>query len=249
MEVLSQARAKQIRLLQQKKIRQQEGLFIVEGVKSVLETLASDWEIAWAVGTPHFFQMHKDALGDRPLTWFEADKKMLSQISFFETNETCLALVKQKAPLLEPNKNPPLWLALDGISDPGNLGSIIRLADWFGLSEIICLGSVVEWFNPKVIAGSMGSFLRVHPVVLPRGNKEILGNERPILVATMEGSSVYEFSFPAKACLVIGNESHGVSSEIISRAQNQISIPRFGDAESLNAAMATGILLSHWRSA
>lgn len=248
MEVLSQAKAKQIRLLQQKKIRQQEGLFVVEGAKSVLETLASNWKVEWAVGTSRFFQLNEKELEHKSLTWFETDEKTLSQISYFETNETCLALVKQKQPLQKPDENATLWLALDGISDPGNLGSIIRLADWFGLNEIICHGPVVEWYNPKVIAGSMGSFLRVQPIISTEKNIEILWKNRTLLVATMEGDSVFGFPIPKNTCLVIGNESHGISASLLANAHRKISIPRFGAAESLNAAMATAILLSHWRS-
>lgn len=209
------------------------------------ETLASDWEVTAVVATPSFVESHSDALRPIENRVMIADKEALAQVSTYETNDAALAIVRIKPVLKQPDADARLWLAVDQIRDPGNLGTIIRLADWFGLSQIICLGDVVEWYNPKVIRSSMGSFLRVFPVYIE--NQDIMDLlDRPLLVADMEGKSVFSFEFPAKCTLIIGNEANGASTDFEATAL-KITIPRFGKAESLNAGIATGIMLSHWK--
>lgn len=247
MEVLSQAKAKQIRGLHQKKGRQSEGLFLVEGAKSVLETMKSDWEVEFLVATERFFEGLRNENLKKEIPIFETTPEKLAQISHFQSNNAALAVVRQKPARTRPISKQNLWLALDSISDPGNLGSIIRLADWFGLDEVICLGNVVDWYNPKTIAGTMGSFLRIQPVELGYDQLNSF-SDRVILAADMHGKSLYDHHFSEKSILVIGNESHGISKEIREKAHELLTIPKFGSAESLNAAMATGIILSHWKS-
>lgn len=246
MQVLSQAKAKQIRGLHQKKERQTSGLFLVEGAKSVLETLKTDWEILLLVATTEFFE--QNALNLEPFKGvsYLASREELGRISSFHSNDSSIAVVRKRAFSNKPDPNAGLWLSVYGLSDPGNLGTIIRVADWFGLTQLICLGDVVEWFNPKVISSSMGSFLRIDPVFIEfeELKKEI---ERPILAADMEGTSIHGFPFPQKCTLLIGNEAHGLPDSVLKNCDHRISIPRFGKAESLNAAMATGILLNQWR--
>ena len=154
-------------------------------------------------------------------------------------------MARQKDPETVPDPSQNLWLALDQISDPGNLGTIIRLADWFGLKEVICVGSVVEWYNPKVIASTMGSFLRIRQVVADAASLQKA--DRPWFAADMNGQNLYDFRFPEQATLVIGSEANGLRPEWLQKKESVLSIPSFGKAESLNAAMATGIFLNHWR--
>lgn len=247
MQVISHARAKQIRALHQKKQRSLEGLFLVEGAKAVLEVLAADWHTEFLVVSEDFARLHPEATSTPGVPCFLAPAAQLHTLSTFQTNQAAIALVRQKQPLPKPVSTAGLWLAVDRLSDPGNLGTIIRLADWFGLEEVMCIGDCVEWYNPKVIAASMGSFLRINPVaVQPASLPEICKN-RAVLAADMDGTSLYEMAFPASCVVVIGNESHGIGAEIAALAKARISIPRFGGAESLNAAMATGIILSQWR--
>lgn len=247
MQVLSQAKAKQIRALHQKKERQTSGLFLVEGAKSVLETLKSDWEVLLLVGTADFYEQNTSNLGHFTGVSCLSSREDLGRISSFQSNDSSLAVVRKKEHSSKPNPDVNLWLSVYGLSDPGNLGTIIRVADWFGLTQLICLGDVVEWFNPKVISSSMGSFLRVEPVFMDFEDLKA-EKERPVLAADMDGVSIHGFRFPDKCTLLIGNEAHGLSPEVLAKCDNRISIPRFGKAESLNAAMATGILLNHWRS-
>jgi TrmH family RNA methyltransferase len=247
MNVLSQNRAKHIRSLQQKKARQESGLFLVEGSKTILETLAAGWPVTDLVATPRFWAEHENLLVDSDLETWEASEEQLSGLGSFQNNNAALLVARQKPAQSLPLAKENLWLVLEDISDPGNLGTIIRLADWFGLKQVICLGNTVEWYNPKVIASSMGSFLRIEQVRCPA--EAILQKERPWFAADMEGKSVYgDFKFPERASLLIGNEAKGLSEKWLSSPRNRLSIPRFGQAESLNAAMATGIILSHWRA-
>lgn len=247
MNVLSQNRAKHIRSLQQKKARQENGLFLVEGAKTILETLHSGWPATDLVGTSRFWKENENRLNLSGLECWEASETQLSGLGSFQNNNAALLVARQKPALPSPSENEALWLVLEDIADPGNLGTIIRLADWFGLNQVICLGNTVEWYNPKVISSTMGSFLRIQQVRCPA--QLIHQKNRPWFAADMEGKSLYgDFQFPEKASLLIGNEAKGLSEIWLGNKDSRISIPRFGQAESLNAAMATGIILSHWRA-
>lgn len=245
MQVLSQAKAKQIRLLHQKKHREEQSSFLVEGAKAVIETLNSDWEVLLAAGTAKFLVSHKNQVENHLDRFFQVEEEQLRQISTFQTNDSALCIVRFPKPEKKPDSDAPLWLAVEEIRDPGNLGTIIRLADWFGLSQLLCLGDCVEWFNPKVISSSMGSFLRVRPIGYTKENL-VSQTDRSVIAAHMVGKSLYQFTFPQKSTLVIGNEAQGISDFLLQKASS-VCIPGFGPAESLNAAMATGILLNHWR--
>jgi TrmH family RNA methyltransferase len=242
---LSQNQAKQIRALQQKKYRQELGLFLVEGAKAVSETIKAGWPCEALVCTERFLKSN-----DKFVTGFPNDIRIcsedqLSLLGNFQTNNAALLVARQKAPETVPDAKQNLWLGLDEISDPGNLGTIIRLADWFGLKEVICLGKCVEWYNPKVIASTMGSFLRIHQVVA--SPDYLQSADRPWFAADMNGQNLYQFRFPVKSTLVIGSEANGLSAEWMQKKEAVLSIPSFGKAESLNAAMASGIFLNHWR--
>lgn len=242
---LSQNQAKQIKALQQKKYRQESGKFLIEGAKAVLETIQSGWPCDVLVCTERFFESNSMVNGSFQKDIRICSEDQLSSLGNFQSNNAALLVAFQKAPgeLPEPSQN--LWLGLDEISDPGNLGTIIRLADWFGLKEVICMGHCVEWYNPKVIASSMGSFLRIRQVVTEVG--WIQKADRPWFAADMNGKNLYNFRFPGKATLVIGSEANGLSDQWLQNKDSVLSIPSFGKAESLNAAMATGIFLNHWR--
>jgi len=246
MQILSQALSKQIRQLHQKKFREKEKLFLTEGAKPVLELLESDWKIRYLIGTEDFYAKAGLRTESLPAASFLCDEKILQSTGTLETNRDALAVVEIPEGILRPDPGLPLWLVLDRLSDPGNLGTIIRLADWFGLTEIITTGQGVEWYNPKVINASKGSFLRVRQVKSEVGS--ILKSGRALYTTGMNGSSLYDFQLPGgPMALVIGQESHGISEEWKIPGIESLSIPSFGKAESLNAAMATGILLNHWR--
>jgi TrmH family RNA methyltransferase len=242
---LSQNQAKQIRALQQKKYRQESGLFLVEGGKAVSETIAAGWPCEALVCTERFLKANTKLADSFGQDIRICSEDQLSALGNFQNNNSTLLVARQKPPDSVPDDKQQLWLALDQISDPGNLGTIIRLADWFGLKEVICLGNGVEWYNPKVIASTMGSFLRIRQVV--ETSEWLQAADRPWFAADMNGQNLYDFRFPIKSTLVIGSEANGLGPEWVTSKDSVLSIPSFGKAESLNAAMATGIFLNHWR--
>ncbi len=237
--MLSKSHIKLITSLKQKKYRLQHGFFAVEGVKTIKELLQSKLTLH-ALYTTESFNI--DAKDEILITEVE-----LKRISFLTTPNKALAIFKiPKAKLIKQNG---LILALDAIRDPGNLGTIIRLCDWFGVKDLVCSKETVDCFNPKVIQATMGSITRVH---ISYVNLEVFLNETnlPVYGAFMDGKTVYGTQLPEKGILVMGNEANGVSKEIEALINEKISIPRFGDlqaTESLNVATATAILLSEFR--
>jgi len=167
----------------------------------------------------------------------------LKKISFLKTPKDSVAVCYLAPVEIAEDKN--IQLVLDGIQDPGNLGTIIRLADWFGIEQIICSEDTVDFYNPKVIQATMGSFTRVNIVYTDL--VEYLSNTDNINIGTdMDGENIYTFEKPAKINLILGNEGNGMRSETEKQLQKSISIPRFGKSqstESLNVSMAAGIIL------
>lgn len=174
-------------------------------------------------------------------------EKELQSISYLTTANTCLAVFSIPAEKHLPDSH--LQVALDAIRDPGNLGTIIRLCDWFGITSILCSTDTVDCYNPKVVQASMGSLARVNITYLELD--EFLAHvEVPIYGAFMDGNSIYSESLPGKAVLVMGNEANGIRSSIERLINKRISIPRFGklqETESLNVATATAIILSEFK--
>ncbi len=238
---ISKNQLKLITSLQQKKYRQKHKLFIAEGVKVVNELLASSIEI-----------FHIFSVDDFPLSI--SDDKItrisdvaLKKISQLKTPNKVVGLFK--IPAENPPKTNGLIVVLDEINDPGNLGTIIRLCDWFGVSQLVCSKDTVDCYNQKVVQASMGSLTRVS-VIYTAINSFLSTTKLPIFMADMDGENVYKTTLPKEAVLVMGNEANGVSSQVKSLVNTIISIPRFGEyqqTESLNVATATAILLSEFR--
>jgi len=241
--MLSKSQIKLITRLKQKKYRQQDGFFVVEGVKTIQELLQSHFKLDALYTTESF---NSDANNDfkNEILISEAD---LNRISFLTTPNIALAVFKMPNP--KPIENKGLIVALDAVRDPGNLGTIIRLCDWFGVKELVCSNETVDCFNPKVVQSTMGSISRVNVsyVNLSDFLKEA---NLPVFGAFMEGETVYSKQLPENGILVMGNEANGVSKTIEALVTDKIAIPRFGDlqaTESLNVATATAILLSEFR--
>jgi TrmH family RNA methyltransferase len=171
---------------------------------------------------------------------------MLARMSQLNTPNQVIALVKKQQTALMPFDK-TFTLLLDGIQDPGNLGTIIRTADWFGIQQIIVTSDTASIYNPKVIQSTMGSCFRVM-VNVADVETVLATNKLPVLGALLTGDTVYKTQLPAIGFLLIGNESKGIRENLKQFITNPIAIPKFGGAESLNAAVATGILLSHWRN-
>lgn len=237
--MLSKSQIKLITSLKQKKYRQQHGFFVVEGVKTIKELLQSHL-VLHALYTTEPFNI--DAKNEVLIS--ETD---LKRISFLTTPNTALAIFEIPQP--QPIEKKGLIVALDAVRDPGNLGTIIRLCDWFGVKDLVCSNETVDCFNPKVVQATMGSITRVAINYIDLADF-LKSTNLPIFGAFMEGENVYTKRLPENGILVMGNEANGISKEVEAMITDKIAIPRFGDlqaTESLNVATATAILLSEFR--
>lgn len=239
--MLSKSQIKLITSLQQKKYRNKYNLFVVEGKKSVFEFINSDFELESLFYTDDF----SDNLPTNNAQLITANE--LKKISALKNPNQILGVFK--ITVSNTISESGLIVALDSISDPGNLGTIIRLCDWFGVKQLICSLDTVDCFNPKVVQASMGSLTRIN-IAYTNLNKYLSNASLPIFASLMDGGTVYNTDLSSNAILVMGNEANGISEAIIKFATDKISIPRFGDllkTESLNVATATAILLSEFR--
>ena len=246
--MLVKSQVKYIQSLGQKKFRDQEGAFVAEGPKLVDELL-----MASNIRMLHIYA-GKEWLEDKDeRSWSNSappplisvlKKGELERISGLSTPNQVLAVCCR--PVFEPPSfEHSVSLLLDGIQDPGNMGTIIRIADWFGISLVACSSDCADCFNAKAVQATMGSISRVQVVYNDPG--ELIGQYPglPVYAAALQGKNIYEAEPIAKGLIVIGNESRGIRKELLEKIPNHVNIPRRGRAESLNAAVAAGIILSH----
>lgn len=242
--MLTKTEAKYIQSLSQKKFRDEEGVYIIEGPKIMAEALASiQVKIVKIYALEEWVAAHPK-IGTNLIVQVVTEAE-LHKISQLKTPNQVLAIARQaEISLLSFNEN-LLSLALDGIQDPGNLGTIIRIADWFGVQQIICSNDCVDCFNIKVVQSTMGSIFRVQ---LFYTDLKLWINQHPGIVlygAALNGNPLQGFSKIKKGIIVIGNESQGIREDVMQKITQKITIEKLGEAESLNAAVATGIILSH----
>ena len=239
--MLSKNQIKLITSLQQKKYRKQEQLFFAEGVKVVQELLHSNFELQELFTTKQdFLSVSKDKL-------HAISEAELKKISALATPNSCLAVFK--IPKAKEMKESGLILALEDVRDPGNLGTIIRLCDWFGIETLFCSEETVDIYNPKVVQATMGSISRVNVVY---GDLEnfLVKTKLTVFGTFMDGKNIYQESLPNDGVIVMGNEANGISEAVEKLVTDRIAIPRFGDlqiTESLNVATATAIILSEFK--
>ena len=238
---LSKTHTKFIKSLQLKKYRQSEQAFLVEGEKSVLEVLASDFEVSEVIVSPAFLEKHAGVVGS--VSCSVADD--LSGLGTFKSNNQAIAVVRMK-PNAPPDRLRGLILVSDGINDPGNLGTILRIADWYGISAIIASPDTCELYNPKVISASKGSFTRV-PVYYAELPEFLAAHKMTVLAADMRGEDVHSLDFPENGFLILGSEAHGISPELESLVDKRVHIPSYGGAESLNVGVAAAIIIDNYR--
>ena len=238
--------AKLIKSLQEKKNRVELGLFLVEGEKSVSELLNSDFEIDFILTTTEFFDKYGEKIREKSNSYEIVNQFDLEKVGTFATNNSALAVVKQKANTSFKIQKDEIVIALDEIKDPGNLGTIIRIADWYGIKNIVASKETVDFYNPKVITATKGSFSRVNMFYTDLSNF-LSAQKIPVLGAFLNGESVHETKFPPSGIIVMGNESNGVNNEIEKLITKKITIPSYGKAESLNVAIATAIILDNWK--
>ena len=244
--MLSKSSTKYIQSLHQKKYRDADNTFIAEGSKVVLELLQSGHIACKEIlGLQSWLHQHEPLIRKHfsgPLhivSDFELEK-----ISLLSTPNQVLAVFFKPAPAtFSPVAK--ITLALDQVQDPGNLGTIIRIADWFGIEAIICSLHCADMYNPKVVQGTMGSLGRVKILYcnLPEWLQQY--KNIPVYATALNGQNVQTIKGIKEGILIIGNESKGISEEVMQLATQKITIPKFGAAESLNAAVAAGIILSH----
>jgi RNA methyltransferase, TrmH family len=239
--MISNNEIKFIKTLHQKKYRDTEKLFVVEGIKAVEELIKSDYQVEKLFGEANLLEK-LNTKGEI------VSAKEMERISYQNTPSGILAIAKQKQLKLEfSNIDTQLSVVLCNINDPGNLGTIIRLADWFGIHNIICSNNSVDVYNPKVVQASMGSIFR-KPVFYE--NLKILfgktSEKLPIYGAFMEGESLYTIKKSNNGLIVFGSESHGIDTEIAGFIKTKFTIPRIGRAESLNLAAAVAIACSEF---
>lgn len=237
--LVSKSQTKLITSLQQKKYREITGLFVAEGPKVIAELLAEGLKLHSIYST--------DPSQIKIENHFQVSESELKKISFLKTPNTSVAIFEIPTP--KPIQFSGLMVALDAVRDPGNLGTIIRLCDWFGVSQLICSEDTTDCFSPKVVQATMGSLARVqiNYLNLPDCLQQ---TSMPIYGGFMDGKNVYADKLPKEAILLMGNESNGISDVVAKKITNKIAIPRYGNTqrtESLNVATATAILLSEFR--
>ena len=239
--MVSKNQIKLITSLQQKKFRTIHQLFVAEGVKVISELLQSKLEMEHLYLTETIFE---EINIENKTIISESD---LKKISALNTPNNCLAIFKipKEKPFLEEG----LIVALDDIRDPGNLGTILRLCDWFGISQLVCSEQTVDLYNPKVVQATMGSIARVTVNYLDL-DAFIAKTILPVFGTFMEGKNIYGEALPKEGIIVMGNEANGINQKTEKSIKNRLTIPRFGElqqTESLNVATATAIILSEFR--
>lgn len=247
---LSQSKSKYIKSLHRGRYRQKYQNFIAEGTRIVDEMLHDEHvSIELIVALPEWIDRNPAITSTYKHILYEADEKSFGELSLLSTPNQVLVVARQPEQKLDMRAaENGLTLYLDRIQDPGNLGTILRIADWFGIKNVVRSPGTVQVFNPKVIQSSMGAFLRINSPQMELKQLRTQLEGLPVFAATLNGKSVYDHSFPACAILVLGNESGGVSEQLLHAADQLLTIPKGkgGFAESLNASVACGILVSEW---
>jgi RNA methyltransferase, TrmH family len=253
--MISNNQVKFIQSLKQKKFREIHNQFIAEGSRLVLDLIGSPYRVSEIYADQKWISLNRSVLGSNNIPFTLISESEMNRISALSSPSSVLAILE-----IPPNMTPPaelkneLVLMLDDIRDPGNFGTIVRIADWFGISTIICSANVVDLYNPKVVQATMGSIARVN--VIPANLEEYLKQlNRSIEVfgTFMSGENIYSCNLPSTGIIVIGNESSGISPEISAQITTRLHIPSFANRnmlshpESLNAAIATAIVCAEFR--
>lgn len=238
--MVSKSQISFLKSLQQKKHRKEHGLFLVEGLKSITDFLSSDYAIDTIYHTPQYGPKMLKVLGN--IKFQEVSIAELGKISSLNTPQEMVALIKipESPELKSDDLSNKFTLVLDGVQDPGNLGTIIRTADWFGIQNVICSEDTVDVYNPKVVQATMGSLARIktsYMDLLFLSDK----NSIPVFGAMLNGENIYQTDFDNEGLIVLGNEGNGIRPEIQQLVQRKVTIPKIGNAESLNVGIAAAI--------
>jgi TrmH family RNA methyltransferase len=249
---------KQYMKLSQKKYRESEGKFIAEGIRLAHEALSSDWEVEALLVTPSARGKESlrgllDLAARKDVPTREVSERDLGKISDTVTSQGVIAVVRSKRPVEIWNMLPEhaLLVALDGVSDPGNVGTIMRTCAWFRADALVLGGASVEVFNPKVVRSAMGALFQL-PVIsgvdLPEFLRQAAGRGLEVIATVLrDGTDLRDFTFPEKSVIVFGSEARGISPAVLSCAHRSVTVPGFGKGESLNVAVSLGVLLAAYR--
>lgn len=244
--MLSKSQISFIKSLHQKKYRKESGIFIIEGIKSITEFINSSYQLhSLYYTTPYVSLLPKI---DTNIKLFEVNNAELNKISTLQTPQGILALVYTPT---QQSLNPKTLqncfsLVLDDVQDPGNFGTIIRTADWFGIKNVICSPNTVEAYNPKTVQATMGSLCRVN-VFYTDLNSFLSEVNIPVFGALLNGNDIYATKWSNEGLILLGNEGHGIATNLQSKITVHVTIPRFGQAESLNVAVSAAIFCSELR--
>ncbi len=250
--MISKNKLKLIKSLARKKFREKENLFLAEGDKTVAEVLKSNIRIRELYATSDFLNSNKHYT-EKAEQHFQVTPEELKKASLLREPQNCLAVCEIPPPAGLPQKLHGFSFYLDGIRDPGNLGTIIRTCDWFGVEYLFCSPDTVDVYNPKVIQASMGSFCHLPIIYIDFSAVRTMAAsaQAPLLGAFTDGENIYTQQLPKQALIILGNEGQGISRAIETEIQNRLSIPSFrtGDnsAESLNVAVAAAVICSEFR--
>ena len=241
--MLSKSQISLLTSLQHKKFRREHGLFMVEGYKSITEFIDSDYHIHTIYHTPDITP--KLLKLSQKINFQEISLNDLQKISALKNPADAIATVNipQWGGLNYTTLKNKFSLVLDGVQDPGNMGTIIRTADWFGITNIICSEDTVDAYNPKVVQATMGSLARVN-VTYTNLAGLISAAKLPVFGTLLNGENIYSTNFGTEGLIIMGNEGNGIRPDIQQLVTKAITIPRIGKAESLNVAIATAICCS-----
>jgi len=241
--MLSKSQISFIKSLHQKKYRKESGIFIIEGIKSIVEFISSSYQLHSIYYTPQFASSLPTNHANIKL--FEVNNVELQKISTLQTPQGILALVHipiQQKIDFKGLRN-CFSLVLDDVQDPGNFGTIIRTADWFGIKRVICSENTVEAYNPKTVQSTMGSLCRIN-VIYTNLNNFLTEAKLPVFGALLAGNNIYQTDWGNEGLILLGNEGHGISETLLEKITVPVTIPRIGNAESLNVAVSAAIFCS-----
>ena len=243
--MISGSEEKYIRSIQQKKFRELEKMFIAEGSKLVLDAMRHPEFVSQIVALPEWIDEHIPVIGSHPFLVKSVNEKTMAKISALQTPSPVLAVLKTPDAIPADNlSDQHFYFALDGIRDPGNLGTIIRIADWFGFGGVFCSPDCVDAFNPKTVQASMGSILRVGVSEVSLISLFENNSSKPVIAAALEGENIFSTQIYSGGIVLIGSEGSGIN-EILNRfITKKVTIAGTEGAESLNASVAAGIIAS-----
>ena len=253
--MLSKAKIQLIRSLEQKKFRAQHGLFVMEGDKAVRELLIASFATEYLMAKPAWLKQLPDSLSAKANQIIEINDKELSQISFMKTPNQVIALARIPEYILDLDElTGCLSLYLNRVQDPGNLGTIIRLADWFGIRHVLCDEGCADPFHPKTVQSTMGSIIRVKTYQTDQSFFQQLKNKYPdfpVFGTFLDGENLFRTPLSSRAVIVMGNESKGISDEAAQYVNRRALIPSYPTdqptSESLNVATAAAIVCAEFR--